>query len=129
MRKGLVVLSCVVLLSGFLAEVCGGPAPEDFAIWLEPVGDSTTVRVLGSWKVDDVQGYSWGICHDPAEVAIECPGEHVAICGRGRGDAVPCRNVVCTDELAVLRLGEPPHFLSVNIYENGITQGAVFDIL
>ena len=107
------------------------PQPEDLALRLERVGMSTTVLVVGSWNTwGDVQGWSWGVCHDPAEAQIECPTERVDVCESCLGtECEQCSAVECTEDLATADRGTPPDFLSVNVYENGIAQGVVLSFL
>jgi hypothetical protein len=104
------------------------PASEDFALALERVGATATVLVVGSWGVDEVQGWSWGICHDGERVSIaDCGGmgsnEHP--CDPGGCSAVACP----ADMTAAGPNGEAMAFHSVAVFENGITQGVMLDYL
>ena len=99
--------------------VLGSHSPEDFSIWLERAG-GTSVVVVSEWQGGDLQGWSWGLCHDPAQARIDCPD--------GPGDpcrAQGCAAVACTDDLGTCNDGDPPAYHLLSVHENGITQGAV----
>ena len=111
-----------------LAIAAEGPAPEDFSLKLELVPDTTDqVLVVGSWTVDHVQGWSWGVCHNPDEASIgDCAGQVQPPnpCEGG------CANIECPDDMkAPGPQGQAASFHSLNIYENGVTQGIVLDFM
>ncbi len=115
-----------LLLAG--APKNGSPHPEDFGLEAKIMGDpdtSTTVKVVGLWEVDDIQGWSWGLCHNPSEAMIgACAGMTLEEWHPGH-----CPNVELPEDfLTAGPGGMPPHFYSVNIYEGGIAQGVVLDL-
>jgi hypothetical protein len=76
LRKGEAVKKNAVLVAAAALSVgvLFGQTSTDFSLKLEEVGRSGnkhTVMVVGSWKVDGVQAWSWGICHDPGKVSID----------------------------------------------------------
>ena len=54
-----------VALWGACALALEVAEPSDLALWLERVPGTTDVLIVGSWDVNDLQGWSWGLCHDP----------------------------------------------------------------
>ena len=118
------------LVSLFMLLLAGGlsaqrPEPEDYVIRLERVGSSTRVLVVGGWTVHEVQGWSYGICHDPAEVFIPCTLDNImAACADS-----PCPYITCPDDVATCNNGHEPDFHSIYLFENGITQGAVHNFM
>jgi hypothetical protein len=109
------------------ASVCfAAPPPEDFALKAELVGGTNNeVLVVGSWTADEIQGWSWGLRHDPAEASIDgCVGMYTD-CGF---DA--CTNVVCPEDMQTPGpAGESADFNSLNVYDEGATQGIVLSLL
>jgi hypothetical protein len=115
-----------LVLIGALAGDAWTQENGDFSLAMEQAGD--TVLVVGSWKVDGVQGWSWGICHDPAVAVIgDCAGNGASAldpCGGGY-----CSAIACPDDVATAGPGGAgPAFHSVNVHEDGITQGVVLDL-
>ena len=119
--RAAVLIWCVL---GSVLRASTPPTPEDFAFWLEQIPGTTSVLVLARWDVDHVQGWSFAICHDPAETMLgECTGDTHSICDSG---GLPgCPAVECTADLAESPCFGPPDFMAINTYENGMTMGAV----
>lgn len=129
MQRKLTLLCVVCLMAG----LGYGAAPaENFSMTVELVGGTTdTIVVVGSWDVSGedktiIQGYSVGVCHDPAAASIgDCAGNQYAnhgdIC-----DGSACPNITCpTDVTDENNYG----FHSLNVYENGITEAVIFDMM
>ncbi len=122
----------------FLAVVCGlvgfvyaaEPTPEDFALKVEVLSSSESeaeVVVVGSWKVDHVQGWSWGLCHDAAAAKI---GDCVALGQMQDPCSGECPEVACPDDMAKPGPdGKPAQFHSVQVYDGGIVQAVVLDFM
>ncbi len=130
-KLGFLLVFCVGLSAAF-----GGAAPEDFALKTEIVSADTdtapyphVVLVVGSWTVDEVQGWSWGLRHDKDAASIgDCPAVGTGIFTKC--DFGDCGNVECPDEIATAgpdTVG--PEFNSVNVLEDGLTMGVVCSIL
>ena len=101
-----VFCSCLLLcaLHPVLAQ-----SPLDFALVLETAyyeNNEHDILVVGSWAVDDVWGWSWGVCHNAGDAVIaswEMPHELAT---------------------ASLRDAEPGYH-TVNVYEDGIIQAVL----
>ncbi len=135
-------LFLTVIVGGAIAF--GGDAtPENFGLHAEVQNPpSTEVIVWGEWDIDGVQGWSWGLCIDPPGAALigECHTEGEAG-SEGRftgcaGISPDCTEVACTPEME--RPGElvdpvpanpNPGFNTINVYDTGLTQGVVLDIM
>ncbi|HQF64331.1 MAG TPA: dockerin type I repeat-containing protein [Planctomycetota bacterium] len=118
-------LGFVLALAG-LAGVLGAQSPADFALRLEPAG-TTGALVVGSWTIDGVQGWSYGVCHDPEHASLgDCVGGSypvTEVCGGA------CPRLACPTDLRTIKNGAPPDFNTVNVYANGVVQGVVLDFL
>src|SRR5512139_234455 len=111
------LLMVVVAAGGLRAQ-----NPEDFALKMEPVG-TTGAMIVGSWAIDGVQGWSWGVCHDPAYASLgECVGQSYPVGGLCSG---ACARLSCPAQMMTLKNGAAPDFNTVNVYPNGVTQGVV----
>ena len=80
MRRSVYVCWCLCAAGGVL--LFGDPPIPGSGLRLERVGNSTTVRVVANWDTQSadlgtgVQGWSWGVCHDPAAASVgDCLGE------------------------------------------------------
>ncbi len=124
------IVRTVVTLAAMLCPCVGilsaEPADEAIRFRLERVGPATSVLVVGSWNVDGISGWSWGICHDPGQIVIsDCSGETRL--------TDPCNVADCTAVACPLDMVEPgpegqvPSFHVVNLYQAGITQGVLLD--
>ncbi len=112
-----------------VALVAGGlcaQTPQDFAMKIESV-DANTARVVGSWSIAGVQGWSWGVCHDPAFASLgECVGQSYSVADVCSG---ACARITCPPDMLTLRNGAKPDFNTVNVYANGVLQGVVIDFM
>ena len=119
MRASLV--SAVFLLAA--VKGAGAAEPDDFAIKLERVGTTTRVLVVARLHVGEVQGWAWGVCHDPAAVAV-------APCDSSIEDpCAECAGIRCPEDLLTANDGRPPDFHSVTVAENGVSQGVVLSFM
>ncbi len=119
MKHGTLFLCIVLLSAGALAQ-----RPEDFTLTLESVpGLAAEVVVVGSWKVDGLQGWSWGICHDPARATVsDCRGTLAEPCS-------DCPSIHCPgDFMTAGENGEPPAYHAVSVHDGGVTQSAVLSL-
>ncbi len=109
-----------------LCSVVAGQSPQDFAFRLEYVSNADVekdVVVVGSWEVGGLQGWSWGLCHEPSAVSV----------GKCAPTTLPegcinesCAAVRCTENLLHAGpRGQPPEFNVVGICETGVTQGVL----
>ncbi len=116
----------VVLIVMGAAGVLRAQIPADFALRLEPAGAAGAV-VVGSWTIDGVQGWSYGVCHDPAHASLgDCVGKSYPladVCGGA------CAHLACPADLQTIKNGGPPDFNTVNVYAGGVTQGVVLDFM
>lgn len=116
------------LVLGVCAAACGafGATADDFALKMEKLSD-TQIMVVASWKVNGLQGWSFGICHSAAQAAIgACAGGVYTDCTDAN---TKCPSVVCTQQLLTAKTGGPPQFVSINAFDTGITQGVVVDFM
>jgi hypothetical protein len=134
MVKRVTVLS--VLLFG-MGLALAAPVPENFAIKLEKVaGQDMQVMVVGSWTIDHIQGWSWGVCSNKDQITIgdgSCTGDP-----QGSNPckfAARCPFIACTEEIKTAgvdpddpSLPGPVGFHSINIYDGGLTQGVIIDM-
>jgi hypothetical protein len=103
------------------------PPPADaFALAVEAGKEPARVMVVGAWTVDGVQGWSWGLCHDPAEAVIaECPAGSAPF---DPCDGRACAGIVCPADMAAPGPGgKRADFHSVSVSEGGVTQGVLLD--
>jgi hypothetical protein len=115
-----------MLLSETLVSVGAEAGPYDYSLKLENV-TGATVLVIGAWKVDGVQGWSYGVCHD-----ADCAS--IGSCGGAVGPVPdPCDNPTCPDVRCPRDMagpgpnGETAAFHLLNVYANGLTQAVVLD--
>jgi hypothetical protein len=115
----------VLLVLCLGAQLVIAAAPEDFELHAERGGDGTEITVWGKWTVDGVQGWSWGLRHDPAEASIAgCVGMYTDC----TFDA--CTDVVCPEDMLTPGpADEAADFNSLNVYDEGVTQGIVLSLL
>lgn len=110
------------LIAALTAGAATGQSPDDFELHIYPIGTSDVphVTIVGVWSVDGVQGWSLGVCHDPREVSIgDCIGGQDPACEA-------CPNILFPDDFqGPGPTGQYPDFHSLNVYENGFTQGVV----
>ncbi len=100
-----------IALCAFVA--CRGLAqsPEDFALTLELTrseGTQHEVLVIGSWTADGVLGWSYGVCHNPAEALLD-------------GWSYP------SDIANSAPAGDTFDYMLVTLHAGGITQAAMTD--
>ncbi len=115
-----------VLVMMGVAGVLGAQSPEDFALKIEPVGTTGAV-VVGSWTIDGVQGWSYGVCHDPEHASLgDCVGQSYAVTDVCGG---VCAHLACPADMQAIKNGNPPDFNTVNVHAGGITQGVVIDFM
>ncbi len=105
--------------------------PAGFELWLEEANrdcaaNTHEVTVVGRWAQAGVQGWSWGIKHEPSQARIgDCLGYMAdsSLCNQSL-----CDFVRCTEDVRVAGPEWGPiAFNAVAVYDNGITQGAVVD--
>ena len=122
----------VVRNAGFLCiAICGASAVHaDFvvsdacAVKLERTGPQSA-RVVGRWAFDGVQGWSWGVCHYPADVRVgDCADREPP---EDPCDGVDCPYIECPADLLTCRQGGPPAYYAVNVLEEGVIQGVLID--
>lgn len=116
------------LLLGMCAAACVafGASPSDFALKMEKLADDQAL-IIGSWQINGIQGWSFGVCHDPAKAAIgNCAGGVYPDCA---GATAACPSIECAQELLTAKNGQPPSFVSINAFEAGLTQGVVVDLM
>ena len=121
--SGTIALVVGLLLSPHLAGAAEA-IPDDFTYRLEQVPGTHDVFVVGSMAVEGVQAWAWGVCFDPSEARIgNCIGSHQV---GGDHHAAACAEIYYPDDLLISPcFDQPPDFLAVNVYENGIDQGVV----
>jgi len=114
----------VLISSAAWGERLGAASSEDFSLKVESSGGTKAV-VVGSWSIDGVQGWSWGLCHDPLEAAID------ACSGLGQEDPCSgnwCNAVSCPEDIRTAGpQGGPPDFHNVKVFEDGVVQAVVID--
>lgn len=119
-----VVLTAFLMFLTMGGRCMGAQSPDLFALKLEQVPGTTDVLVVGSWDVDRISGFSWGICYDPKKARIgDCAGLRIS-----DPDENTCSCVDILDDLAFYIGGWSPGFYFMSIYENGITQAAIIDM-
>ena len=97
------------------------PEPEALAFWLEQVPGTPDVLVVGGWAADRLQGWAWGVCHDPAAARVG-DGEYSSCrCSDG------CPGIECPHDILHAWLDREPAFNSHQILEAGVIQGVVID--
>jgi len=140
LRKTTVLLIVFFGIGGLFAA---DPGPDDFSVWLEPVGDpatTDTVLVVGSWDVSEVQGWQMSVCNDDdgtGHFGDTVDGEP---CDQPNPEDMDdhaidppcdgCPQIVCTDDFknaggAGVTFGI--HLL--NVYTGGYTQAVVPDVM
>ena len=117
---------CFVAVFVIAAVTLRAQTPEDFAIRAEVTQQGgTTVTVVGSWKVDGVQGWSWGLCHNADEAKV---GDCVDLGQLTDPCAGKCPEVSCPEDMAKPGPdGKAASFHSVQVYDGGIVQAVVLD--
>ncbi len=101
-RVGRVVFACMALPLALLAQ---SSTPYDVTMKVTPKQTRMSLTVEMASQSTLVQGWSFGLCHVPANATII--------------DAQPA------DELNFLVFGQPVGFLAYNISQNGVFQGVV----
>ena len=127
-RLGLLLGACAVACVAFAAS------ESDFALKMEKIADDQ-VALTASWKVDGLQGWSYGVCHDADKAAIgNCGNKAFGDCAAA---ATGCPAIACSTDLLTAKAGQPPTYVSINLYEGdaagkkpgGLTQGVVIDFM
>lgn len=129
---------CLALSALPLLPAFASTSLEGTALWLEQVPGTSDVLVVASWPQGadgccwgGIQGWSYGVCHDPAEARI---ADGVGVSGdpcRCRPEypdsdfCSRCRSVQCPPDLITgpCLNGEPPEFQTVHVLEDGVAQG------
>ena len=120
------ILMCLAVGNVGAAE----PDGSDFDFWVEntSTADTTSAVVVAAWRTDayegDVQGWSWGVCHDEARASIgDCAGQQNPPCEG-------CPNISCPpDMIGPGPGGQDPDFHALGVYPGGVTQGVVLSFM
>ncbi len=114
-------------LSFFLALdlPAAGPRPDQFAMWLEQVPPTDVLVVLG-WEEWSIQSFSYGICMNSDEVAVDGCGPLPVV---STGCFAPaCSGLSCPADLLDAIPGvQQPDFVYFAIERGGFIHGVVFD--
>ena len=90
---------------------------------LEQVNDSNVVLVVGSWDHESVLGWTWSVCHNPAEVSIGTCADQAQ---PQNPCADECASVACPEDMQSPGPEEQPaDFHLTTIFGNGIAQNVV----
>ncbi len=122
MARNRVVLLVLALAS--IGAIALGAPGEELALRLEAIPDTTDVLVVGSWTTDFVQGWSYGVCYDPATVRLaDCGVNEFQAC-----DSPDCPSIQCGTDLAeqVLDGNDPCDFQLTNVFQNGVARAVAF---
>ncbi len=122
------MLNRVALVCGFCALACiaFGADPSDFALKMEKTADDTALLV-GSWTVNEVQGWSFGVCHNAAEAAIgTCAGSSYGSCADAN---TKCPSITCSQQVLTANAGAAPSFVTTNVFAGGLVQAVVIDFM
>lgn len=121
-RFAFVLGLCAVASIAFSAD------PSNFSIKMEKVaGTEDQVMVYGAWTIGEIQGWSFGVCHNSAEATIgTCGSATFADCAAA---AAGCANLECPTDILTAKAGAPPNFASINLFTGGVTQGVVIDFM
>ena len=122
------MLNRFALVCGFCALACiaFGANPSDFALKMEKKADDT-VLLVGSWTVNEVQGWSFGVCHNSADASIgTCAGGSYGSCADAN---TKCPSITCSQQVLTSNAGAAPSFVTTNVFTGGLTQGVVIDFM